>query len=101
MKFHDILTWLGFLLIPSPLHLFKKGDSKMDLVSGNVGPETKVDVAFAAGKLVVSVNYEGAQAGASLSLSVDSIALLEALKLKLNGAVASEIIDVIEGALKL
>lgn len=73
----------------------------MDLVSGNLGTETRADVAFTAGKLVVTVAYTGAQAGANLAVSVDSIALLEALKAKLNGAVASEIIDVIEGALKL
>lgn len=73
----------------------------MDLVSGNLGQETKVDVAFVTGKLIVSVAYAGAQAGANLAVSVDAVALLEALKAKLNGAVASEVIDVIEGALKL
>lgn len=71
-----------------------------DLAGGQIGSEAQYKVEFAGGKLVVSVNYQGIEAGAAVSVSVDAVSVLEALKKLIPGQVDDAIFSIIEAAIK-
>lgn len=64
-----------------------------EIASGQVGPETKYDVAFSGGKLSVSVSYSGVQAGVSTTGYVDGGALLEVLANAVSNPLEKELIE--------
>ena len=72
----------------------------MEIVQGQIGPEAKYDVQFAAGKLVVGVNYAGAELGAGVSVSLDAVVVIDALEKALPGAVPTAILETVKLGLK-
>lgn len=72
----------------------------MDVAQGQVGPELKYDIVVAGGKVKISVSYDGAQADASLVISLDSDLLLDKLAEKIPGKIDDAVIGLIKVALK-
>lgn len=67
-----------------------------EIVQGNIGPEAKYDVSFSKGSLVVSVSYQGQQAGASLNLNVSAAALIDALAQKVTNQTEKTLLTTLE-----
>ncbi len=55
-----------------------------DITKGAVGPELSYDVSFSGGKLVVALNYAGAQASGGLNLSISAAQLIAAAAEKIS-----------------
>ncbi len=72
-----------------------------DLVSGQIGSEGTYDVALKSGNVVATINYDGAELGAQVTLTIKSKAGLEKLKTLIPGQIDDAIISVIEEALGL
>jgi len=70
------------------------------LHEGELGNEGNLKVELKEGNLVVSVSYDGHQADASVSIVVDSGALLDKLKEAIPGDIDDAVIDIIKAALK-
>lgn len=71
----------------------------MDLVTGNLGPETTYDVKITGGNLAVSVVYQGKQATATLSGSVSGSQLLMAEAESVSNATAKAILTALSGVI--
>jgi hypothetical protein len=67
----------------------------MDIASGAMGPEANYDLSFSAGSLVIAVNYKGAQASASLNVSVSASQLVTALESKVSNAAEKAALEVV------
>jgi len=69
------------------------------LASGELGPETKYDVKIEEGKVVLSLQYDGAETDASLVVKVDAGVFLDKLAAAIPGQIDDAIIAVLKGAL--
>jgi hypothetical protein len=58
-----------------------------EIVNGNIGPEASYDVSFAAGSANITVSYKGADASASLQLSISAVQLLSDLQAKASNEI--------------
>ncbi len=72
-----------------------------DLISGKIGSEGSYDVAVKGGNVVATINYDSAEIGAAVTLTIKSKAGLEKLKELIPGQIDDAIISVIEEALGL
>lgn len=72
-----------------------------DLTTGLIGPETKYTVKFEAGRLVAELVYDGKVLDSSLKITLDSDAVIEAIKIAIPGKIDDVLLDLAKSALKL
>lgn len=56
-----------------------------EVLQGPIGPETKYNVKIEGGKVVAEITYAGALLGAELTVSLDALAVLDAIAAKIPG----------------
>lgn len=66
-----------------------------DITQGQIGPEGSYDVEMVDGKLNIKLGYDGADAGANLTISIKADKLLDALFAKAKAAIPGDVDDVI------
>lgn len=71
-----------------------------DLTTGPIGPEASYAVKFEAGRLIAEVTYDGKVLDSSLRLSLDSDAVIEAIKSAIPGQIDDVILDLAKAGLK-
>lgn len=71
-----------------------------ELVQEQLGPEAKLDLKLEGGKLILSVVYEGKEAGASMGVSLEPGLFLDKLKGLIPGQIDDAVIELIKAALK-
>lgn len=72
-----------------------------DLVNGKLGTVGSYDLAFTAGKIVVSVGLSLPEVGASLSVSIGPKEILDLIASKIGGPIPAEVASFLESALSL
>lgn len=71
-----------------------------DLASGQVGPEANYKLSLEEGKVVVALNYTGAQADASLMVKLNAESFIDQLAAMIPGKIDDAIFAMLKGALK-
>lgn len=71
-----------------------------EIVSGQVGPETKYAVKFEGGKLVVSGGFDSKIFDAGLTLALDTDAVIDELAKAIPGQIDDAVLQLVKAALK-
>jgi len=66
-----------------------------------LGPEAKADLKIEGGKVIVSIQYDGAQASALAQVSMDVEQYAALLKKAIPGQIDDAVIDVLVAAMKV
>lgn len=82
----------GFIIKLLLVYNYIRGIKRMEK-SVDLGPEAKAGMKIAEGKVILSLNYEGKQAGAQVSVSLDSKQYAAMLKAAIPGGIDDVIID--------
>lgn len=69
----------------------------MEITQGNIGPETKYDIAIVGGELKLSVSYVGKDGHGDVNLYLSPAAILDAFKGK--NAIADTLISLAESVI--
>jgi hypothetical protein len=72
----------------------------VDLAQGQVGPEAKYKLSLESGKLMISMDYDGVQADASLAIKLEVDMFIDQLKALIPGKIDDMIFDLLKGAMK-
>lgn len=70
-----------------------------NIVDGAIGPEASYDVDFVDGKIQIALKYDGKQADAALTVSVELIQALKIAASKTDNKIDDSMVSLIEGAL--
>ena len=70
-----------------------------EIVSGEIGPETKYDVDFVDGKIIAKIDYKGEQVSAGSYVSISLIQALKVAALKTDNKIDDKIVKMIEALL--